>query len=300
MAASLLQTTRPKNIILLIKTGLQFYKHRNLLAILRRPRQRRDNRTVAAHTVQCLFNRQHLRVVSRIAYQLHYRVKAFIRMVQQNILLANCCKKVAVLRQLQRTLRHKGLIQPRPHSLHAGKFKEAGRVQRSVDFINLHIRNVKVLLQEFFNTRIIRLKKLQSYRNATFTLAQRLLNLLHEVHAVLFLNIQIAVTRNAERHQIEDMAALEQIVAVAGDNILQEYEGAASLRHDLCDAVQYGRHLNQAHAVLAVRLHQLHRQIQRLVRQEGKRTRSIDSHRRQYRINNLTVIFLQPVAPHFA
>ena len=96
------------------------------------------------------------------------------------------------------------------------------------------------------------------------------------------------------------MAALEQIVAMAGDNILQKYKGTLALRLNLYNAVQHARHLNQAHAVLAVDLNQFNSKIQCFIGQKREGTRSIYRHRRQYRENNLTVIFLQPVLAQLA
>ena len=75
------------------------------------------------------------------------------------------------------------------------------------------------------------------------------------------------------------MAALEQIVAMAGDNILQKYEGTLALRLNLNNAVQHARHLNQAHAVLAVGLNQLNSKVQCFIGQKREGTRSIYRHR---------------------
>ena len=181
--------------------------------------------------------------------------------MQQNIVGTDSGKQIAVIRQLQRTLRHKGLIQPRPHALHTDKFKEAGRVQRSVDFINLHLRNIQIFLQESFDTIVIRFEDFQANSSAALTLTQRFLNLLHQVNAVILLQIKVTVTRYSEGHHIKNMAALEQIVAMAGDNILQKYEGTLALRLNLHNAVQYARHLNQAHAVLTISLNQLNSKV---------------------------------------
>ena len=172
MAACFFQTARPEDIIFLVETCLQLYQNRYLLAIFRSTRQRSNNRAVAAHTIQRLFNRQHLRIIGSIAHQLNYRVKAFIWVMQQNIIFTDSGEQIAVIRQLQRTLWHKGLIQPRPHALHTDKFKEAGRVQRSVDFIDLHLRNIQIFLQELFDTIIIRFEDFQTYSSAALTLTQ--------------------------------------------------------------------------------------------------------------------------------
>ena len=300
MAASFFQTTRPEDIVFLIETRLQLYQYRYLLAVFRSTRQRSNDRTVAAHTVQRLLNRQHLRVIGSIAHQLNYRVKAFIGVMQQNIIFTDSGEQIAVIRQLQRTLRHKGLIQPRPHALHTDKFKEAGRVQRSVDFINLHLRNIQIFLEEFFDTIIIRFEDFQANRSAALTLTQRFLNLLHKVNAVILFQVKVTVTRYSEGHHIQNVAALEQIVAMAGDNILQKYEGTLALRLNLHNAVQYARHLNQAHAVLAVSLNKLNSKVQCFIGQKREGSRSIYRHRCQYRENNLAVIFLQPVLAQLA
>ena len=172
MAAGFFQTTRPEDIVFLIETRLQLNQYRYLLAVFRSTRQRSNDRTVAAHTVQRLLNRQHLRIIGSIAHQLNYRVKAFIGVMQQNIIFTDSGEQITVIRQLQRTLWHKWLIQPRPHALHTDKFKEAGRIQRPVDFIDLHLRNIQIFLEESFDTIIIRFEDFQTYSSATLTLTQ--------------------------------------------------------------------------------------------------------------------------------
>ena len=53
------------NIVFFIKTGLNFHENRDLLTILRRFFQCPDNRAPGTYTVQCLFNRQYIRIRSR-------------------------------------------------------------------------------------------------------------------------------------------------------------------------------------------------------------------------------------------
>ena len=88
-------------------------------------------------------------------------------------------------------------------------------------------------------------------------------------------------------------------MAIFNDNIFQKYKGPLAFTLYLDEPRQYWRDLYQTHALLFVLINDLYRQIQCLIRQKRKRSGSINSHRRQNRINNLTVIFIQPAASFF-
>ena len=220
MAAGLFQAPRPQDVVFLIKACLKLHQHRHLLAIFGCTRQGCNNGTIAAYTVQRLLNRQHLRVIRRSAHQLNNGVKAFVRVVQKNVTCADSGKQITVIRQLQRTLRHKWLVQPRPHPGHTDKLKEAGRVQRAVNLVNLHVRNIQVFFQKSFYPAVVGFEQLQTHRRTTLALAQRFFYLLQQVDAVLLVQLQVAVTRYAEGNHVQNMAALKQIIAMAGNNIL--------------------------------------------------------------------------------
>ena len=81
MSARLLQHLRPDDIVLLIETGLQLHQNRNLLAVLCRLGQSCDDRRITADTVQCLLDSQYLRIVGRVLYKLHHRIKGLVRMM---------------------------------------------------------------------------------------------------------------------------------------------------------------------------------------------------------------------------
>ena len=81
MTACFFQHFCPHNIMFLIKTCLQLYQNRNLFTILRCLGKCCNDRGISADTVQRLLNRQHIRILCRLAYKIYNRVKAHIWMV---------------------------------------------------------------------------------------------------------------------------------------------------------------------------------------------------------------------------
>ena len=220
--------------------------------------------------------------------------------MQKHVAFTQHFKDVAVVRQLQRALRHKWLIQPGPHARQRSKFKEAGCVKRPVNFINLLLGNVQIIVQEFSDAAVGLIVNFKPYRSAARTFAQGFFHFFQQVVDIVFVKFQIGVARNAERHNIQNFAAAVQIGAVLVNNIFQKYKAAFFLAGNFQKARQYGRHLHDAHAVFALLVGKFYRKVQRFVCQKRKRARGVNSHRRKYRENFFLIISLQPAAAFFA
>ena len=100
MAACFFQHFCPHNVVLLIKTGLQFHQNRNLLAVLCCLCKSRNNRGIAADTVQSLLDGQNIRILGSLAHEIYNRVKAHVWVMKEHIsfpdhlenILAGICK----------------------------------------------------------------------------------------------------------------------------------------------------------------------------------------------------------------
>ena len=104
MTAGLFQLFRPDDVVLLIETGLQFYQHGNLFAVLCGLRQRGDDRRIAADPVQSQFDCKHIRVLRRLSHEPDHRLKGLVGMMQQNVSLLNLVKNGAFSHELRHGL----------------------------------------------------------------------------------------------------------------------------------------------------------------------------------------------------
>ena len=147
MAACLLQLSRPDNIIFLIETCLQLDKNRNLLTVLGSCSKRSDDRRVAADTVQCLFDRQYIRILRSFPDEIDYRIKALIWVMQKHIVIADLSEKVLLTVQpfwlLWCVFRYFKLIV----ALHAGKLHQEGKVEWPVDMEDIVFLNMELLFE---------------------------------------------------------------------------------------------------------------------------------------------------------
>ena len=83
--AHLLQAPRPADVPRLVEARHQLDEHRHLFSLVGRPRQRHDDRRVAAGAVERLLDRQHVRVLGGGLHERHHRIERFVRMVQQDV-----------------------------------------------------------------------------------------------------------------------------------------------------------------------------------------------------------------------
>src|SRR6516225_4855825 len=94
--ASALEITRPTNVSCLIKAGLQLDNSGDGLATVSGFLKSLHNRAVDRCAIECPLDRHHIRVGRGLAQQLQHHIKGFIGMMNDNILLADGSKAVAV------------------------------------------------------------------------------------------------------------------------------------------------------------------------------------------------------------
>src|SRR5664280_890899 len=89
---------RPVDIIFFIKSGLQFYQHHNLFAVLCGLSKILNNRGAAADTVQRLFNCKNFRIPGSFPDKLNDWIKGLIRMMYQSVLLPDLIKNITFVK----------------------------------------------------------------------------------------------------------------------------------------------------------------------------------------------------------
>ena len=148
MRADLLQFRRPADISLLVKARHQLDHHRDLLAILRCANQRLHQLRIRPRAVHRHLDRHHIRGMRRIIQPLDHRRERLVRMVQQNIALADGLKNIATFAQLfihAHAIRGKfqrGLIDP------IGHLHQPYQIHRPIDAIHVVLIQAKLCGQE--------------------------------------------------------------------------------------------------------------------------------------------------------
>ena len=147
VAARFFKHLGPVDIVLLVKARLEFHEDGNLLSVVCRLGQSRDNGRIAADPVQGLLNCQNLRIPGRAAHKVHDRVKALVRMMKENIALSDICKNVVLIHQRRyglRLMRHGFEIFKSGQTIH---LHEKGQIQRTVYIKNILAADGQLLLQ---------------------------------------------------------------------------------------------------------------------------------------------------------
>ena len=85
--AGVFKTSRPSDVGGFIKAGFQLHHH-GYFFFARGFQQRQGDRRIRVGAIERLLDGQHARVVRRCAQEIHHRVVAIVRMVQQHVLTA--------------------------------------------------------------------------------------------------------------------------------------------------------------------------------------------------------------------
>ena len=95
--AGAFQVARPFDVGGFVETGLEFDQRGDRLARLRRLDQGADDGAVVAGAIERLLDRHHIRIGRGLAQELHHRVEALERMMDDKVLLADGGETVAAM-----------------------------------------------------------------------------------------------------------------------------------------------------------------------------------------------------------
>src|SRR3989454_1075622 len=99
ICSRLLQHARPSDVVLLVHTGLELDQRGDLLAVLRRPGERGDDRARPARAVQGLLDSEDLWVIGRSFDEVHHASEGLVGQVDQHVVRANDVEDVTALRE---------------------------------------------------------------------------------------------------------------------------------------------------------------------------------------------------------
>ncbi len=131
--AGFLELPRPLDIVRFIEARPQFHDRAHLFALVHRLHQRADDSRIAPGAIKGLLDGQDARVFRRLFQETHHAVEVFVRMVQQNIALANHREQVRLVPQRRRDRPDKRRVAQFGRVIPFVNPHQPDRVQRSLD-----------------------------------------------------------------------------------------------------------------------------------------------------------------------
>ena len=221
VAAGLFKFLGPADVVLLVKTGLELYQYGDLLAVLRRACKRRDDRRIAADTVQCLLDRENVGINCCGCNKLHDRIKGLIRMMHEDISFADLLEDIRSCGKCRNRLRLcVAVLSEFVKTLNAVRFHQISEVQRTVDLIDKIVLQGQLGHEELFELLIDPLFHFQTDRVAALALLELLLDLLEKIFRLVFRYIKIRAAHDPVGAGAADLIIDEQHGQIFADHIL--------------------------------------------------------------------------------
>ena len=291
MAACFFQHLRPDNVVLLIKSGLKLYQNRNLLAILCCLCKCRNDRRMSTDTVKRLLDRQDSRILCCLTHKINNRIKTHIWMMKEYIALTDHLKNILVILKLwyrsRRIFRALVLVK----AVQSIYLHQHGKIQRSVDTVNIRIPDLKFHLKDIKKTLIHLFFCFQTNDLSPLTFLKLFLDLYQKILCLILIDRKVCITHDTVRMCTYNVIAQEKLSDVAFNDLLQKNQGTVSLLHrrDLHDSRKHRRNLNRRKfqflcMLLIVFLRDQRTNIQCLIADQWKWSGRIHRHRCQNRI----------------
>ena len=299
LRAGALEVARPADVGFLVEARLQLDQRRDRLAGLGRFDQRADDRTVGRGAIERLLDRHDVGIARRLNEKLHHHVEGFVRMVDDEVLLADRGEAVAaiVAHALGEARIDRRKLQLRP--VDADDLAELFEREQAVDQDDAGGDDVDVAGDECAQPLRHARVDLEADDRTAPPPFQRALEQAHQVFS-LFLHFDVAVANDAEAAVAGDLVAGEKLADEGEDDLFEQDEaqrpGAARVRQ-LDEAVDAaGKAHQRVHRpVVGVAL-ELERKGEAEVGNERERVRRVDRQRRQHREDVEEEIVLQPLA----
>ena len=294
--AGALEVARPADVGFLVEARLELDQRGDRLAGFRRLGQRLDDRRVGRGAVERLLDRDDVRIARRLIEELHHHVEGFVRVMDDQVLLADRREAVAALIAdalgKARIVGHEFQVRP----VDRDELRQLVERQHAVDQEHLVVRDAERALHEGAQLRRHRGIDLEPDHRAAAAALQRGLEQPHQILG-LFLDFDVGVADDAEAALPLHGVAGEQPADEQAGRLLQRDEAlAAALRVRQADeAVERARHADQrVHAAPVARARELQRDGEAEIGNERERMRRIDRERRQHRKDVLQEMILEP------
>ena len=222
VAARLLQPSRPADVRLLVEAREQLHEHRDLLAVLRRPRERADDRRVAARPVERLLDREHVGVVRGRGDERHHRVERLVGVVEDHVALVEEGEERGA-RRFDHGLRLERRV---AQVLERGQVDEGHQrpdVHRPPDAVDVVRRDLEPRHEEREQRLGDPVLDLEADDAAPPAVLELLLDDLQEVPPALVVEVELGVARDAEGGHVADLLPREEARELGPDHVLEQH-----------------------------------------------------------------------------
>ena len=197
--AALLERPRPDDVRLLVEPRLQLDDRGNLLTGLGRARERLHDWRVSAGSVQRLLYRQHVGIVGGARDELDHGVERLVRLLEEDIPLADGVEDVLGVMELGLGERSEGLIAEVAAVFARGDLHQVGDVEHARGVIDVALGIELERLDQLCERRCRRLARdLKPHGVAALSPPELLLDCLEEVLALLLVDLEVEVSRDPE------------------------------------------------------------------------------------------------------
>ena len=297
LRAGAFQVARPADIGLLVEAGLQLDERGDRLARFRRFRQRRHDGRVRRGAVERLLDRHHVRIARGLAQELHHRIEGFVRVVDDDVLLAD--RREAVAAVLADALGEAWIVrlelEIRPLQPH--ELRQVPQAHHALDDEDLVPGHFQLLGHEEAQVLRHRRLDLETDHAAAAALLERRLEQAHQILG-LFLHLEIGIADHAERALSLHFVTGKQAARVEHDHLLQRDEARGSRFREIRqadEALGPRRQADERIQNLAVApANQLQGDGGAEIGNERERMRRVDGERRQHREDVAEEVILEP------
>ena len=242
----LLERARPLDVRLLVEARHQLHDDGDLLARLRRPRQRLHDGAVAAGAIQRLLDGEDVGVGGGLRDERDHRVERLVRMVEEDFAFRHPPEHVGEVERprLQRRQRLEGRLAEVLEGGQLHQRKEGPHVQRTAHVVDVRDFDLEPLDQDAEQGVADPLLHLQPDHPAEAPLAQLVFDRLQVVAPAFLVQLHLRVARDAEGGRLQDRLAREQRGQLGPDDLLEQDVRVAVAAQRPHQAPQPGRHLH--------------------------------------------------------
>ena len=208
--ARLFKFLGPRNVALLIETGLEFHHGRHLLAAPAGLDKGLHDWRVVAAAVKRLLDGDDAGIDGSVVHKVEYRFEAVIRMMHEKIAVTDALKNgVAVFREHGRDAAGMRRYLERG-TIHAVQGHQGGKRQRSLHAVDLEGTQMEFLHQEFGKLGRHAVCRLEADHVAETALIHEIFHGFKQIIGLVLFNFQVRIAGDAEETHILDGVPREQ------------------------------------------------------------------------------------------
>ncbi len=210
------------HIAMLVEARLKLNEYGNLFAFLGGADERLDKRAVAARSVECHLDRQHMRIVRRLGDEaLHACGETLIRVMHQYRTTADYAENIRILirepRRQQRLPRLEFQLRP----LQIAKRHQIVHVDWAIERVDVFLGHAQATADHLAHAVAHAFGRFKPHDARHATLAKFLLHHRQQIVRILLIGLNVGVASNAKQVVLDDPHPREKQLQITADNAFQ-------------------------------------------------------------------------------